>query len=68
MSDIRLMMIGLIGTAVIAILVFTPLPEALLGAIGLSGLTGWFNQLVLLGLFVLIAMTLYAIWKQWNDD
>ncbi len=58
MSDNKLLKTGLIGSAVMAVCCFTPVLVLTMGAVGLSGLVGWWLDLLLLptlGLFVLMA-------------
>ena len=53
--DRKLMGIGGVGAAVAALCCFTPLLVVSLGALGLSGLVGWWLDLILfpaLGLFL----------------
>jgi len=58
MADKRLLKTGLIGSAVMAVCCFTPVLVLTMGAVGLSGLVGWWLDLLLLpalALFVLMA-------------
>ncbi len=58
MSDKKLLKTGLIGSAVMAVCCFTPVLVLTMGAVGLSGLLGWWLDLLLLptlGLFLLMA-------------
>ena len=58
MADKKLLKTGLIGSAVMAVGCFTPVLVLTMGAVGLSGLVGWWLDLLLspaLGLFVLMA-------------
>ena len=58
MADKKLLKTGLIGSAVMAVCCFTPVLVLTMGAVGLSGLVGWWLDLLLLpalALFVLMA-------------
>ena len=58
MADKKLLKTGLIGSAVMAVCRFTPVLVLTMGAVGLSGLVGWWLDLLLLpalALFVLMA-------------
>ena len=58
MSDEKLVKTGLIGSAVMAVCCFTPALVLTMGAVGLSGLVGWWLDLLLfpaMGMFVLMA-------------
>lgn len=58
----RLLRIGVVGTVVAAICCSTPVLVALLGAVGLSALTGYLDVVLLPALAVFLALTGYAIW------
>ena len=58
----RLLRIGVMGTVVAAICCFTPVLVVLLGAVGLSALTGYIDVVLLPALAVFLALTGYAIW------
>jgi mercuric ion transport protein len=58
MADKKLLKTGLISSAVMAVCCFTPVLVLTMGAVGLSGLVGWWLDLLLLpalALFVLMA-------------
>ena len=58
MADKKLLKTGLIGSAVMAVCCFTPVLVLTMGAVGLSGLVGWWLDLLLLpalALFMLMA-------------
>ena len=63
MTD-RLLKIGIIGSAVAAVCCFTPLLVVLLGAIGLSGVIGNLDYVLLPALVIFLAITGYALWKR----
>lgn len=64
MSNRGLLTTGIIGTVIAALCCFTPVLVILLGAVGLSALTGYLDIVLLpaLGLFVLL--TIYALWRR----
>ncbi len=58
LDDKKLLKTGLIGSAVMTVCCFTPLLVVTMGAVGLSGLVGWWLDLLLfpaLVLFMLMA-------------
>lgn len=59
-----LLEVGLIGTVFAALCCFTPILVLMVGAVGLSALTGYLDYVLfpMLGLFLLL--TLYAIWRR----
>ncbi len=61
----RLLKTGIVGSIVAAIGCFTPALVVLFGALGLSGLMGWWLDYFLLypALAVFLAMTGYAIYR-----
>lgn len=64
MSNRGLLTTGIVGTIIAALCCFTPVLVILLGAVGLSALTGYLDVVLLpaLGLFVLL--TIYALWRR----
>jgi len=56
--------IGLVGTVIAALCCFTPLLVVMVGAVGLSALTGYLDYVLfpMLGLFILL--TIYALWRR----
>ena len=63
MTD-RLLKIGIIGSVVAAVCCFTPLLVVLLGAIGLSGVIGFLDYVLLPALVIFLAITGYALWTR----
>ena len=63
MND-RLLQIGIIGSVVAALCCFTPILVVLLGAVGLSGIIGVLDYLLLPALVIFLATTGYALWKR----
>lgn len=64
MWNTRLLKIGLTGTLVAALCCFTPVLTVALAAIGLAGLLGWLDFVLLPGLVGFAALTLYALWQR----
>ena len=64
MTNRTLLKIGLTGTVIAALCCFTPLLVVLLGAIGLSGLLGVLDYVLLPALALFITITVYALWKR----
>ena len=60
----RLLKIGIIGSVVAAVCCFTPLLVVLLGAIGLSGVIGILDYVLLPALVIFLAITGYALWTR----
>ena len=62
--DAKMLKTGLIGTAIAAVCCFTPLLVVALGAIGFSGLVGWWLDLILFpALFLFMAMAGYGLYR-----
>ena len=64
LNNSTLLKTGIIGTIVAAICCFTPFLALLLGAIGLSFLTGYLDLVLLPALGFFVALTGYALWKR----
>ena len=60
----RLLQIGVIGSIIAALCCFTPVLIILLGAVGLSSLTGYLDIVLLPALAVFLVITGYALWKR----
>jgi mercuric ion transport protein len=56
--------IGIAGTVISALCCFTPVLVVLLGAVGLSVLTGVLDYVLLPALAVFVAITIYALWTR----
>lgn len=63
-GDRKLMMIGIIGTILIALCCFTPVLVLLLGIVGLAALTGWLDVVLLPTLAFFIVMIFYAVLRK----
>ena len=64
MKTDRLLQIGIVGSIVAALCCFTPVLVLLLGAIGLSSLTGYLDIVLLPALAIFLVITGYALWKR----
>ena len=60
----RLLQIGIIGSIIAALCCFTPVLVILLGAVGLSSLTGYIDIVLLPALALFLVITGYALWKR----
>jgi mercuric ion transport protein len=63
-TDSLLLRMGVIGTVIVALCCFTPVLVVLLGVVGLSGLTGWLDVVLLPALAVFVGLTVYAVWRR----
>ncbi len=64
MPDKKILKTGLIGSAVMAVCCFTPALVLTMGAVGLSGLVGWWLDLLLLPLLALfVLMAAYGFYQ-----
>jgi mercuric ion transport protein len=64
MSNRGLLTTGVIGTLIVALCCFTPILVILLGAVGLSALTGYLDIVLLPALGLFILLTIYAVWQR----
>jgi len=58
---------GIVGTVIAALCCFTPLLVILLGALGLSAITGYLDYALLPGLALFIALTGYALYRKYSE-
>ncbi|HFB55580.1 MAG TPA: mercury resistance system transport protein MerF [Hellea balneolensis] len=56
--------VGIIGTIIAALCCFTPILVLLLGAVGLSALTGYLDYVLFPALAIFILLTVYAVWRK----
>jgi len=56
--------IGLVGTVIAALCCFTPLLVVMVGAVGLSALTGYLDYVLFPALGAFILLTIYALWRR----
>lgn len=59
---------GIIGTIIAALHCFTPVLVILLGAVGLSALTGYLDFVLLPALGFFVLLTLYAVWRRKKQE
>lgn len=64
MTPNTLLKVGIVGTIITAICCFTPLLVILLGAVGLSALTGMLDVVLLPALGIFLIITGYGLWKR----
>ena len=64
MQNHRLLKIGAVGTVILALCCFTPVLVILLGAVGLAGIVGALDIVLLPALGIFIAITIYALTKR----
>ena len=68
MSVDRLLVIGIIGTAIAGICCFTPALIVVFGALGLSAWVMGLDMILLPTLALFIAITVFALWKRQNSQ
>ncbi|MGH6943652.1 MAG: mercury resistance system transport protein MerF [Geminicoccaceae bacterium] len=61
MAPDRLLWTGATGSVIAALCCFTPALVVLLSAVGLSAWLGWLDYLLLPGLVLFLAITVYAL-------
>lgn len=64
MNDKKLFATGIVGTVVAALCCFTPALVVLFGAVGLAGLVGYLDYVLLPALAFFVVLTLYALWRR----
>ncbi len=64
MKDATLVRTGIIGAVVAALCCFTPVLVVLLGAVGLSALTGYLDVVLIPALVFLVGLTAYAVYRR----
>jgi mercuric ion transport protein len=64
MKDATLMRTGIIGAVVAALCCFTPILVILLGAVGLSALTGYLDVVLMPALAFFVGLTVYAVYRR----
>jgi mercuric ion transport protein len=60
----NLLRTGVIGTVIVALCCFTPVLVILLGAVGLSALTGYLDLVLIPALGFFILLTAYALYRR----
>jgi mercuric ion transport protein len=61
MTQIRMLTVGLIGALAAVICCFSPILVGLLGAVGLSALTGYLDYVLLPAIVIFAALVVYAL-------
>jgi len=64
MTDASILKTGIVGTVLAALCCFTPVLIILLGAVGLSALTGYLDYVLLPALAFFVVLTIYALWRR----
>ncbi len=64
----RLIKVGAVGTALLALCCFTPVLVILLGVIGFSALVGYLDYVLLPALAGFIGLTIYAVLRKRRAD
>ena len=64
MKDSTLIGTGIIGTVIAALCCFTPVLVILLGAVGLSAITGYLDVVLLPAMVFFIGLTAYALYRR----
>ena len=63
-----LLRVSVIGTVLVALCCFTPILVILLATVGLAGLTGYLDYVLLPALAFFIGLTCYAVWRKKKHD
>jgi len=64
LKDTTLIKTGVLGAAVAALCCFTPVLVILLGAVGLSALTGYLDIVLIPALVFFVGLTAYAVYRR----
>jgi len=64
MKDSTLIGTGIIGTVIAALCCFTPVLVILLGAVGLSAITGYLDVVLLPAMAFFIGLSAYALYRR----
>ncbi len=64
MKNATLFRTGIIGAVVAALCCFTPILVVLLGAVGLSALTGYLDVVLVPALVFFVGLTAYAVYRR----
>lgn len=63
-----LLRVSVIGTVLVALCCFTPTLVILFATVGLAGLTGYLDYVLLPALAFFIGLTFYALWRKKQFD
>lgn len=64
MNDKGLLRFGIAGSVIAVLCCFTPLLVVLLGAVGLSAVTGYLDIVLFPALAFFLGLTAYALWRR----
>ena len=64
MKDTALIRTGIAGAIIAALCCFTPVLLVLLGALGLSALTGYLDVVLVPALVFFVGLTVYAVYRR----
>ncbi len=64
MKDATLIRTGIVGAVIAALCCFTPILVVLLGAVGLSALTGYLDVVLIPALVFFVGLTVYAVYRR----
>jgi len=64
MAHKNLLVAGIVGTVVAALCCFTPVLVVLMGAVGLSAVTGHLDYILLPAMVIFIGIVIYALWRR----
>ena len=64
MTNKSLLWTGITGAALAVVCCATPLLVVLLGAVGLSALTGYLDYVLLPAIAIFIGIVIYALWRR----
>jgi len=60
----KLLKVGIVGTVVSALCCFTPVLVVILGAVGLSGVLGYLDMVLIPALVLFAGVTVYSLWRR----
>ena len=63
----RLLKVGIVGTVIAALCCFTPVLVVLFSAVGLSGIVGYLDYVLLPALGIFILLTACALWQKYSQ-
>ena len=64
MKDATLVRTGIIGAILAALCCFTPILVVLLGAVGLSAVTGYLDMVLIPAMIFFVGLTVYAVYRR----
>ena len=63
----RFLKVGIVGTVIAALCCFTPVLVVLFSVVGLSGIVGYLDYVLLPALGIFILLTAYALWQKYSQ-